>query len=172
MTIKYKILIAGDSGVGKTTLLDCFINNRFRDDFKRTIGVDISIKDLTINNLNFILSIWDVGGEDKFRSILNSCARKTDGVLFLFDLSNISTLNNIGEWILQIKELSPDVQLLLIGAKCDISKRTEKDLEFINKIIKHYKFFGYIETSSKLKHNIEKTFIAITKKLYDTIKII
>jgi small GTP-binding protein len=135
--ISYKIILAGDSGVGKTTLVYRYIKGKFRDDFKQTIGVDFYVKNnLKIDGNDIKLQIWDLGGEEKFRSFLRGYIKKSDGVLFLFDLNNINSLNQIGEWMGIMREVNTETPILLVGAKSDLFKRDEKSLEFINTLDK------------------------------------
>jgi len=170
---KYKILIAGNSGVGKTTLVHRYLKGKFREDFKRTLGVNILIKKgITIKEKEIKLSIWDLGGEERFRQMLRGYSKNTDGVLFLFDLADINTLNEIGEWVSLIRKDSPNVKILLVGAKSDISVRTEGDLKMIEIMKSHYNLFDYIETSSKLGKNVDKCFKILAREIFDQIKLI
>ena len=126
--IQKKVIVIGEGGVGKTTLLHRSVSNIFVDSTKMTIGTDFFMKKIEIadeKNVNqVILLLWDFAGQKRFRFILSSYLRGAKGVILCFDLTRVSSLQKIYDWIDLLKDgdawENPDVQFFLVGTKCDL----------------------------------------------------
>lgn len=151
----FKILVAGEKNVGKTTLIRRYVDGRFIENTQATIGVDFSLKNLSRNKLDFILQIWDFAGEDRFRAILPSYMMGANAVILAFDSTN-PNIEKLNEWYDIISEHTKDVFFFLISTKNDLKKLIEIDL--INEFREKYAIKNYFETSSKSNHNIDKVF--------------
>lgn len=151
---KYKIVIVGDSNVGKTSIMNTFLkkNNNIPTN---TIGSEYS--NIHIQKYNQELQIWDCAGQERFRSLTKLYYRNASACIFVFDLNNIKTLNSISNfWISNVKDNIDDNSiLLLIGNKSDLSKNTNYDL--INEISKTFNM-QYIECSAIKNININNIF--------------
>ncbi len=161
--LKLKIVIGGESGVGKSTLVHRFTYGTFPlTELHGTIGVDFIIKEITIPNFKerIKLSIFDFGGETRFRALFPRYAQGANGIILAFDSSRIETLLKLHEW-LEILDLSSETPILLISTKNDLGYKVpeERLKEFFDK----YHIVGYIPTSSLLSQNVEKAFVEITK---------
>ena len=100
MASKFKIILAGDGGVGKTSLISRFVTGMFADHYKATIGVSISTKRIVVDNLKVQLQIWDVAGQTLFRHLRKNYFARAGGALLVFDLTNVKTFENLhSEWI-------------------------------------------------------------------------
>ena len=127
--IQKKVIVIGEGGVGKTTLLHRSVSNIFVDSTKMTIGTDFFMKKIEIideKNVNqIILLLWDFAGQERFRFILSSYIKGAKGVILCFDLTRISTLEKLYDWIDILKEGgawgNPDIQFFLVGTKNDLS---------------------------------------------------
>lgn len=161
----YKVVIFGDAGTGKTTLTQRFLTNLFKSDSKMTIGVDFEVKSLEINEKKVKLQIWDFGGEERFRFLLPTYVRGANGALFMYDVTNYSSLAHIDNWLLVVKkEIRSEDQfpVIVVGGKADlIDDREISGEEGIN-ISKSRGVDGFIECSSKTGENVEETFQALT----------
>ncbi len=161
----YKVVIFGDAGTGKTTLTQRFLTNLFKSDSKMTIGVDFEVKSLEINEKKVKLQIWDFGGEERFRFLLPTYVRGANGALFMYDVTNYSSLAHIDDWLLIVKkEIRSEDQfpVIVVGGKADlIDDREISGEEGIN-ISKSRGVDGFIECSSKTGENVEETFQALT----------
>ncbi len=161
----YKVVIFGDAGTGKTTLTQRFLTNLFKSDSKMTIGVDFEVKSLEINEKKVKLQIWDFGGEERFRFLLPTYVRGANGALFMYDVTNYSSLAHIDDWLLVVKkEIRSEDQfpVIVVGGKADlIDDREISGEEGIN-ISKSRGVDGFIECSSKTGENVEETFQALT----------
>ncbi len=162
----FKIIIFGDAGCGKTTLTQRFLTNLFVSDSKMTIGVDFEVKSLEVDKQKVKLQIWDFGGEERFRFLLPTYVRGARGGLFLFDITNYSSIAHIDDWLSVIrKEIrAEDVfPIIVVGGKADLAENREVSAEEGIKIAKSRNVDGFIETSSKTGENVEKTFEALTR---------
>ncbi len=162
----FKIIIFGDAGCGKTTLTQRFLTNLFVSDSKMTIGVDFEVKSLEVDKQKVKLQIWDFGGEERFRFLLPTYVRGARGGLFLFDITNYSSIAHIDDWLNVIrKEIRAEdiFPIIVVGGKADLTENREVTAEDGIKIAKSRNVDGFIETSSKTGENVEKTFEALTR---------
>ena len=159
----FKIVIFGDAGCGKTTLCQRFLTDLFKSDSKMTIGVDFEVKIIEINEKKIKLQIWDFGGEERFRFLLPTYVRGANGALFMYDVTNYSSLAHIDDWLLVIKkEVHHEFPILAVGGKADLEDREISSEEGIN-VAKSRDLDGFLECSAKTGENVELTFEALTK---------
>ena len=164
-TILFKIITAGDGGVGKTTLLYRYMEGRFLADTLMTIGVDFYQKDLEINQKKINLQIWDFGGQDHFRPLLKNYAVGARGALLLFDLTRPNSLQGIDQWVNICREANPGIPILFIGTKLDLTENITVDDEFAATFPGKYNFFNYLKVSSKTGENVNLAFEILAKEL-------
>ena len=93
-----KIIIIGESGVGKTAILDRYVNDSFNDNYKSTIGVDFLTKQIIINQQLITMQIWDTSGQERFNSLSNAFYRGADACILVYDITNNNTFNKINDW--------------------------------------------------------------------------
>ncbi len=169
----YKIIIFGDAGCGKTTLTQRFLTNLFVSDQTMTIGVDFEVKSLTVDEQKVKLQIWDFGGEERFRFLLPTYVRGARGGLFLYDITNFSSIAHIDDWLSVIrKEIRAEdiFPIIVVGGKADLVESREVSSAEGIKIAKSRNVNGFIETSSKSGENVEKTFEALTRLMLNDAK--
>ena len=120
--IVYKVLLLGDSSVGKTCFLLRYCDKSFQDVHLSTIGLDYRLKSMTLkNSKNIKLQIWDTAGQDRFRAITKNYYKGANGIILIYDVTNMQTYENVKNWISQIKEeASPNVIIYLVGNKIDV----------------------------------------------------
>lgn len=164
-----KIIITGNGGVGKTTLLHRYIKGKFLVNTHMTIGVEFFIKELEVDGNKVLLQIWDFGGQERFRFLLKNYAKGTKGALFLFDLIRPLSLEKIDEWIDICRSEDPTVPILLVGSKADLEDSASLDEEFIKNRQQNYDLFDFIKISSKTGRNVEKAFRLIAEKVVKSI---
>jgi small GTP-binding protein len=161
----FKIVIFGDAGCGKTTLTQRFLTNLFVSDSKMTIGVDFEVKSLVVDESKVKLQIWDFGGEERFRFLLPTYVRGAKGGLFMYDITNYSSIAHIDDWLTVIrKEIKPEdnFPIIVVGGKADLTDHREVSANDGIKIARSRGTDGFIECSSKSGENVEKTFEALT----------
>ena len=165
--VEYKIILVGDSGVGKTSILKKFINNEFNEDIKCTINVDFFSKSIKIDkNLYTNLKIYDTAGQEKYRALIKQYYQGTDGIILVFDLTNENSFNKLKSWINEVSDNTEKSQIILVGNKADLIER-KIDEETAENFAKQ-KDMKYIETSAKEGTNIlllfEELALDINKK--------
>ena len=163
----FKIILIGNSVVGKSSILQRYIQKVFQESFSSTIGVDFFMKSINIGDKSIKLQLWDTAGTEKFRSITTGYYRGADAAFVVFDLSSKSSFKNLNEWIESYYKYSnPDVEknVILIGNKSDLVDKIEVTKEEIEKFIKDNNI-NYFETSAKDGKNIDECFTFIAEKL-------
>jgi Ras-related protein Rab-1A len=161
----YKILLIGDSGVGKSTIMTKFTHDKFSEVYVSTIGVDFSIKNVEYENLHYKLQIWDTAGQERFKSITSHYYRGSHCCLVVFSLTDLESFHNVGNWINNVHKLgNSDVLIILVGTKSDIKHLSEITPDMIYSL-KKQENIEYFETSSKYGHNINELFQYIIKTL-------
>lgn len=164
--ICHKVLIVGESNVGKTSILNKFTLNIFEHSVTNTIGIDFAKKDVTVNNKKVSLQIWDTAGQERFRSITKSYYRGANAILLVFSLDDIKSYHLVDEWMRNISEEidSTKVPIILVASKIDMIKNNDlKEYEEKAKSM-NVKFFA---TSANTGYNIEKLFSYVAEKVLE-----
>ena len=160
-TINFKILTLGENGVGKTSILIRFIENKFFKDYRATIGIDFKTKILNINNKEIKLKIWDSAGQERFRNLTTQYYKKVDGIVFVYDVTEKNSYETIRDWIEQIiSNKNQEIGLVLFGNKCDLEKRVITK-EMGDKLAEQFKI-NYFETSALNGQGIKEAFESLT----------
>ena len=169
----FKLVIFGDGGVGKTTLTHRFLTSVFKPDQKMTIGVDFEVKGVEVQGKKSKLQIWDFGGEERFRFLLPTYVRGANGGLFMYDVTNYSSLAHIDDWLMVIKkEINYHLPILVVGGKADLVEEREVSSEDGINIAKSRELDGFIECSAKSGKNVEETFQGITKLMLENANLV
>jgi small GTP-binding protein len=161
----FKIILFGDQNVGKKSLSPRFLSNLFVSDSKMTIGVEFEVKSLVVNNQKVKLQIWDFGGEERFRFLLPTYVRGARGGIFMYDITNYSSIAHIDDWLTVIKkEIRKEnlFPIIVVGNKTDLAESREVPTSEGIKIAKSRGVDGFIECSTKTGENVEEAFEALT----------
>ena len=165
-SIVLKILLLGNGTVGKTSLINRYLKNVYNPVYLTTIGIDQSIKFLSVNNKHIKLSIWDTAGQEQFRTIAKSFYNKTDAVILCFDLTEKESLDSISYWIEQLcnKIELNKIGLVLVGTKLDLAdlEKVEGISEEVKKYVDKYNI-KYYKTSSLSGVNVKEVFNYLIK---------
>ena len=163
----YKVLLLGDSSVGKTCVLLRYCDKTFQEAHLSTIGLDYRLKTMTLENgKNIKLQIWDTAGQDRFRAITKNYYKGANGIILIYDVTNLQTYENVKNWINQIREeANPNVVIYLAGNKVDVNEELRVvKAEEGQKIADEYNLTFY-ETSAKSGININEIFEDLVKKV-------
>ncbi|MEJ2249306.1 MAG: GTP-binding protein [Candidatus Lokiarchaeota archaeon] len=156
--IVLKMLLAGEGGVGKTTLLKRYVEGTFSAETKMTIGVEFFLKELVIDGRNVMLQLWDFGGQTRFRFLLESYATGAKGALLLFDLTRPMSLDKVEQWIDICRSGNEELPIILLGTKLDLEDQISVSDDYAEEIINCFNLVDYIKISSKTGENVNKAF--------------
>lgn len=164
MNLLAKIVLAGDGGVGKTTLVHRFMTNNFIDSTKMTIGVAFHTYQITYEDYKILLQIWDLGGQEQFKNmgIFDKYFNGATVSVIMFDLTRLKTLESIPEWA-DIAVNGSKSRLLLVGGKKDLPNAVSLDKSDLQDFFETYNFEGYVETSSATGEGVEQVFDKIAE---------
>ncbi len=157
-----KLIIVGDPGVGKTSLLLRYVEDRFEEEYLSTIGVDFYMQTLNIDKNEVKLQIWDTGGQEKFANIRPGYYIGAAGALIVFDATNSSSFNNLEKWMMEVQKYRPNIPMVIVQNKVDLERKIEKD--DVKAFIETYNL-PVFETSAKDNVNIDTMFRYICRLL-------
>lgn len=160
----FKLLVVGESGVGKTCMLLRFADNKFEENFLSTIGVDFKVKEIVVDGKKVKLQIWDSAGQERFRNITASYYRNCSAIIIVYDITNHDSFDRVSKWVEDVRGFVPDAPLLLVGNKCDQEDQRKVTVEEGQKLADSLGFV-FLETSAKTALNIDNVFIEISKTL-------
>jgi len=161
----FKIVIFGDAGCGKTTLLKKYSTDLFISDTRMTIGVDFETKTLHFDGLDVKLMIWDFGGEERFRFIFPNYICGAMGGILMYDITNYSSLSHAIDWLTLLKASDNEIPIVLIGGKSDLEIIREVSPEEGLTVAEDMNIHAFYECSSKTGENVEKIFHSLVKTM-------
>jgi len=154
----FKLLIIGNSSVGKTSFLFRYADDSFTSAFVSTVGIDFKVKTVFRNDKRVKLQIWDTAGQERYRTITTAYYRGAMGFILMYDITNEESFNAVQDWVTQIKTYSWDnAQVILVGNKCDMQNErvvsTERGKKLANDLS-----LEFFETSAKENINVKQVF--------------
>ncbi|KAK8803215.1 hypothetical protein WA158_000909 [Blastocystis sp. Blastoise] len=162
-----KLLIIGDSAVGKTCILMQYACHAFFRTYITTIGIDFKIKTINVEGKNIKLQIWDTAGQERFRTITTSYFRGAEAVMLVYSVTNRESFNSVTNWMQQIyQHADPEIAILLVGNKIDLEKDRVISSEEGSNLAVHYNI-PFVETSAQNGSNIDYAFYTLTKNAVD-----
>jgi len=163
----FNIITLGDSGVGKTSIINRYVKNQFYENNISTLGMNFAYKEIKFNNKGkIILKLMDTAGQEKYKALTKSYFKNVDAVLFVFNMNSKDTLDTIKDWMELFKNNNSkyeDIPKYLVGNKNDLEINVEQNL--IDEFVKENKI-PFMSTSAKDNKNIDKLFEDIGKKIY------
>ncbi|KAH7731715.1 member Ras oncogene family RAB18A [Aphelenchoides avenae] len=163
-----KILIIGESGVGKSSLMLRFVDDSFNEEIAATIGVDFRVTTVNIDGNAVKLAIWDTAGQERFRTLTPSYYRGGQGIILVYDVSNRSTFDRLEHWIAEVDTYctKADAIKMLVGNKIDTDNRLITRDEGLQFAKKHKMLF--IEASAKTREGVQYAFEELIEKILQT----
>ena len=163
----FKIIIIGDSNVGKTNILTKYLKNEFDPNSKPTIGVEFATKQFTIKDNIIKTQIWDTAGQERYRTITSSFYKGAKGCLLVYDITRKESFENIDKWISDIKSTSEEnLSIILLGNKCDLEAQRKVSKEEAEEKSQLYNM-AFMETSALYGTNIERAFNELINNVYN-----
>ncbi|CAH8273685.1 unnamed protein product [Arabidopsis lyrata] len=163
----FKLLLIGDSGVGKSCLLLRFADDSYIESYISTIGVDFKIRTVEQDGKTVKLQIWDTAGQERFRTITSSYYRGAHGIIIVYDVTDEESFNNVKQWLSEIDRYASDsVNKLLVGNKCDLAANRAVPYETAKAFADEIGI-PFMETSAKDATNVEQAFMAMAASIKD-----
>ncbi|KAI9144995.1 P-loop containing nucleoside triphosphate hydrolase protein [Paraphysoderma sedebokerense] len=163
----FKLLLIGDSGVGKSCLLLRFADDTYTESYISTIGVDFKIRTIELEGKTVKLQIWDTAGQERFRTITSSYYRGAHGIIVVYDVTDQETFNNVKNWLQEIDRYAVEgVNKLLVGNKSDLVGKKVVDYNTAKEYADELKI-PFLETSAKDSTNVEQAFLTMAKQIKD-----
>jgi len=164
----FKVIIIGDSGVGKTSILSRFAGEDVTKSHISTIGIDFKIRTIKINGDEVKLQIWDTAGQERYETITTQYYRRAHGVILVYDISRRHSYDNMRKWLKYVDEYAnSNVKMIIVGNKCDLEGEREVSPEDGKQLATQYDVSFY-ETSAYAMINIDEAFSGIAKIIYES----
>ena len=162
----FKLILIGDSSVGKSNILLQYLKGQFDPNSKATVGVEFGTKNIEINNKKIKIQIWDTAGQERYRSITSAYYRGAKGAFIVYDITRKTTFDNIDRWVADLKANGDDnISIVLIGNKLDLEDKREVQKDEGVKKSEEFKT-AFMETSALNGDNIDKAFDELIEQIY------
>ncbi len=163
-TLRFKVVVVGDGSVGKTTLILRYTEKRFRESYIPTIGVQWVVKQLEYEGNEVYFTLWDIAGQDKFKTMRANFYDGSDAVIIAFDVTNLVSFDHIENWLMEVRQYCDNVPFVLLGNKIDLVNDRKVTREMVDSLIQRYQL-PYFETSAKTGENVIDMFNVVVKKI-------
>ena len=169
MSYIFKIVLLGEANVGKTSLVYRFIEDKFRENYKSTLGVNLLKKDMNVEGYGEVSAqIWDLGGQESFKSLRSLYLEGANGAFVVYDMTSNKSFEKLGEWVQNFRDARGNAPMVLIGNKSDLKNQIRisesESLEYAST-----NNMGMIITSAKTGQNVEQAFLELTRRILDHI---
>lgn len=156
-----RLMLLGDSGVGKTCLMWRFTDGDFHPSHICTLGIDFKMKTLDVDGVQVRAQIWDTAGQERYQTITRQHYRRAQGILLVYDVTSEVSFQHISKWACDMEECAPDqVKRILVGNKCDDESNRKVSTQQGNKLAQSYGM-DFLETSAFTNHNVEQSFTSL-----------
>ncbi|XP_072174223.1 ras-related protein Rab-13-like [Diadema setosum] len=160
----FKVLVIGDTCVGKTSFINRFSDNDFRESVAGTIGMDMKKKLIDVDGKKIRLDVWDTAGQERFRTLTTAFYRGAAGIIILYDVTNEASFDHVTNWLEDVAvNVSPDIRKVLVGNKCDFQHRRVVQKRAI--ILADAFEFPLFEASAKTGFNVDKAFENLARQM-------
>ena len=162
----FKMILIGDSSVGKSNILLKYLKDQFDPNSRATVGVEFGTKNITLNNKKIKIQIWDTAGQERYRSITSAYYKGAKGAFIVYDITRKTTFENIDKWIADLKTNGDsNISIVLIGNKSDLEEKREVTKEEGLKKSQDCKT-AFMETSALNGDNVHKAFDELIEQIY------
>ncbi|KAF7694013.1 ras-related protein Rab-19-like [Silurus meridionalis] len=162
----FKIILIGDTDVGKTSVIQRFKTGMFSERQQSTIGVDFIVRTVNIQGRKVKMQVWDTAGQERFRTITQSYYRSAHAAMITYDITRRSTFNSVPQWIQEMEQYgAANVLLALIGNKCDMESERQVEFNEACTLANQKGIVVALETSAKEAQNVDQAFIVMAREL-------
>ncbi|ORZ25779.1 GTPase [Absidia repens] len=166
----FKLVLIGDSGVGKSNLLSRFTTNEFNLESKSTIGVEFATKNIEIEKHTIKAQIWDTSGQERYRAITGAYYRGAVGALLVYDITRQTSFQNVTHWLKELREhADPNIVIMLVGNKLDLSETNRAVTTEEGGALAEQEGFLFMETSALDATNVENSFATVFNTIYSNV---
>ncbi|KAJ9464390.1 GTP-binding protein ypt3 [Diplonema papillatum] len=165
----FKVVLIGDSGVGKSNLMTRYTADEFNVESPSTIGVEFMTKSMKVENRDVKVQIWDTAGQERFRAISRSIYHGAKGAMLVYDITNQASFDNVSTWLQELRShVQPSAVVMLIGNKCDLEHLRTVQKEQASKFAAENQLV-LLETSALDSTNVDKAFEWLVKEVYNVV---
>ncbi|XP_059893956.1 ras-related protein Rab-19-like [Gadus macrocephalus] len=162
----FKLILIGDSDVGKTCVVQSFKSGLFSEKQQNTIGVDFTVRTLDIDGKRVKMQVWDTAGQERFRTITQSYYRSAHGAMIAYDITRQETFDSVRHWIQEVETYgATNIVLVLIGNKCDLETSRQVDFDNACSLATEKGMLMALETSAKKRQNVDDAFMLMAREL-------
>ena len=166
----FKIILIGDSSVGKTNIMNKYLKNQFKEDSRATVGVEFGSKQFVIDNRKIKAQIWDTAGQERYRAVTSAYYKGAKGAFIVYDVTRKETLDSVNRWISDIlTTCDKNLTIILIGNKSDLEDQRQISKQQGEEKAKTYQL-AFLETSALSGENLEKAFNMLINEIYEKCK--
>ena len=166
---RIRIMLLGDSNVGKTSILKRYCKNQFSESYISSVGIDFETKYIKVDEKTINLQIWDTAGQERYKVICKNYYNKGDGFIIVYDITNKRSFDSIVNWVEDIKELaSNDNKNIILGNKCDLESERKINKEEGDNLAKKYNC-QFFEVSAQNGKNIDKSFLCLVQSILNDV---
>ena len=166
-SVRYKLVLFGSASVGKTSLVERFVNDKFDSNYMSTLGYNVYEKQVAYKNAVISLMIYDIGGQEQFRELRKKYAEGAHTAVIVYDITNVSTYERVPDWVYNLREFAGEVPFIIIGNKVDLENQRKVDREKAADLSIDLMAEEYFETSAKTGAFVESAFLKLASKTYD-----
>ena len=166
--IRYKMVLFGNTGVGKTSLVERFINNKFEENYISTLGYTVYEKQFTYQNSIISLMIYDIGGQEQFRELRKKYAEGSNAAFIVYDMTNLASFQRIEDWRDNLREFAGDIPFVLVGNKADLEANRVVDTESAKNLSIQLGAADFFETSAKTGAEVNAAFKKLAVQAYQS----
>ncbi|XP_061972477.1 ras-related protein Rab11D-like [Populus nigra] len=165
----FKVVLIGDSAVGKSQILARFARNEFSLDSKATIGVEFQTRTLVIDHKSVKAQIWDTAGQERYRAVTSACYRGAVGAMLVYDITKRQTFDHIPRWLEELRShADKNIVIILIGNKSDLEDQRAVPTEDVNEFAQREGLF-FLETSALQATNVESAFMTLLTEIFNIV---
>ncbi len=163
-SFRYKMILFGSEKVGKTSLVERYINDKFEEEYMSTLGYNVYEKQIELENVIISLLIFDIGGQELFRQIRQKYAEGANLAFLLYDITNRASFEKLSEWKKDLIEFAGDIPFMLIGNKVDLASERQITKDELKNLSSQLGAVDFLETSAKTGEGVEEAFLKLTIK--------